>query len=74
MKKVFALIAFVAFLGVIASPAIAAYNSNPVVVKVTDEKPKKADASEKKEKKSDCASEKKGCCEDKKASEGEKKM
>jgi len=72
MKKLFAIIALVAFFGVIASPAIAASFSAPIVV--VDDKPKKAEASEKKadatEKKADCATEKKAGCETKPACGG----
>lgn len=74
MKKLFAVIALVAFFGAIASPAIAASYSSPIAVKVIDDKPKKAKTaaeSEKKaecstEKKAECATEKKACCDSKK--------
>jgi len=75
MKKLFAVIALVAFFGAIASPAIAASYSAPIAVKVVDEKPKKAAETEKKadcatEKKADCATEKKAGCETKPACGG----
>ncbi len=79
MKKLFALIAFVAFFGAIASPAIAAAYTAPIAVKVLDDKPKKKSESDKKsectgekkaectsEKKAECSGEKKACCESKK--------
>ena len=69
MKKLFAIIAMVAFLGAVASPAIAATFSAPIVVKVTDDKPKKAKASTettKKDAKAECTSKKGSCCESKK--------
>jgi len=61
MKKLFALIAVVAFFGAIASPAIAASYSTPIAVEVFDDKPK-AKAAGEKEKKADCATEKKADC------------
>jgi hypothetical protein len=70
MKKLFAIIAMVAFFGALASPAIAASFSSPIVVKVTDDKPKKAKAtteSTKKDAKADCPAAKSGCCEGKKS-------
>jgi len=75
MKKLFAVIALVAFFGAIASPAIAASYSTPIAVKVIDDKPKKAASTEKKadcatEKKADCATEKKAGCETKPACGG----
>ncbi len=73
MKKLFAVIALVAFFGAIASPAIAASYSSPIAVKVIDEKPKKAKAAGETEKKADCATEKKACCDAKKECSGTEK-
>lgn len=70
MKKLFAIIAMVAFFGAIASPAIAATFSAPIVVRVTDDKPKKAAATSettKKDAKADCPAAKSACCDSKKA-------
>jgi hypothetical protein len=70
MKKLFAIIALVAFFGAVASPAIAATFSSPIIVKVTDDKPKKAKATTettKKDAKADCPAAKSGCCESKKS-------
>lgn len=72
MKKLFAIIALVAFFGAIASPAIAASFSAPIAVKVIDDKPKKAKATET-TKKADCPAEKKACCESKKECAGTEK-
>ncbi len=72
MKKLFAIFAMVAFFGAIASPAIAATYSAPIVVKVTDDKPKKAKATET-TKKADCPAEKKACCDAKKECAGTEK-
>jgi hypothetical protein len=72
MKKLFAIIALVAFFGAIASPAIAATYSAPITVKVTDDKPKKAKTAET-TKKTECSSEKKACCESKKECSGTEK-
>lgn len=70
MKKLFALIALVAFFGAIATPAVAAAYSAPITVKVADDKPKKAKATTSTDKKAcsetkACSSEKKACCESK---------
>ncbi|MCB8994586.1 MAG: hypothetical protein H6538_03150 [Bacteroidales bacterium] len=65
MKKLFALIALVAFFGAIASPAIAAVYSAPITVKVTDDKPKKGKTTTSTDKKDakECTAKKAGCCE-----------
>lgn len=74
MKKLFALIALVAFLGAVSTPAIAASYSTPIAVKVNDDKPKKAKtATVDSEKKSDCSTEKKAGCETKGCGGAEKK-
>ena len=74
MKKLFAIIALVAFFGAIASPAIAATYSAPIAVKVIDDKPKKAKTAAETDKKADCSSaEKKACCESKKECSGTEK-
>jgi hypothetical protein len=73
MKKLFAIIALVAFFGAIASPAIAATYSAPIAVKSIDDKPKKAKATESTTKKADCPAEKKACCESKKECAGTEK-
>jgi hypothetical protein len=71
MKKLFAIIALVAFFGAIASPAIAATYSTPIAVRVSDDKPKKAKATTeatKKDEKAGCTDTKKaGCTDAKKA-------
>jgi|APHig6443717817_1056837.scaffolds.fasta_scaffold615766_1 hypothetical protein len=72
MKKLFAIIALVTFIGAVASPAIAATYSTPIVVKVNDDKPKKAKEGET-TKKADCSTEKKACCESKKECSGTEK-
>jgi hypothetical protein len=75
MKKLFAMIALVAFFGAIASPAIAAVYSTPIAVKVNDDKPKKAKATTettKKDAKAECPAAKKGCSESKKDCSGTK--
>ncbi len=73
MKKLFAIIALVAFFGAIASPAIAATYSAPIAVKAIDDKPKKAKAAETTTKKADCPAEKKACCESKSSCAGAEK-
>ena len=79
MKKLFALVALVTFLGAIASPAVSAAYSAPITIKVIDDKPKKASATTKKaegtsDQKGSCTSgEKKACCEGKKECAGAEK-
>lgn len=78
MKKLFAIFALVAFFGAIASPAIAASFSAPIVVKVIGDKPKKAKATTQaakadcSAKKADCKETKGSCCQAKKECSGTK--
>ena len=80
MKKVFVLVALVAFLGVLAAPVTAAYSTVTVEMakelKADDDKKTKTakKADEKKATKSDCSSECKSKCDgDKKSKKSDKK-
>jgi Skp family chaperone for outer membrane proteins len=74
MKKLFSIIALVAFIGAFAMPAIAADNVKPVISQVADEKPKKETKDKKEAKKSsDCtATAKKSCGGEKEKACGDK--
>jgi hypothetical protein len=82
MKKVFAIVALVTFLGAIATPAVSAAYSAPITSRIIDDKPKKGSATTSTQKKADGSSEqkasctsgeKKACCEGKKECTGTEK-
>jgi len=60
MKKLFSIIAIIAFVGVLSAPVYATSNVNTAIVQVLDDEPKKAEA-KKTDKKAKKAKAKKGC-------------